>query len=43
MANYVEPEELKKEVLASLEKGVLTPRAIEIFQRMGWLKACQEK
>ena len=34
MANYVEPEELKKEVLISLEKGELTPRAIEIFQRM---------
>jgi hypothetical protein len=34
MANYVEPEELKKEVLLSLEKGELTSRAIEIFQRM---------
>lgn len=34
MANYVDPEELKVEILASLESGELTPRAIEIFQRM---------
>lgn len=34
MANYVDPEELKREVLISKETGVLTPRAVEIFQRM---------
>ena len=34
MANYVEPEELKQEILISLEKGTLTPRAVEMFQRM---------
>lgn len=34
MANYVQPEELKAEVLISLEKGELTPRAIEMFQLM---------
>jgi hypothetical protein len=34
MANYVDPEELKREILLSLEKGELTPPAIEIFQRM---------
>lgn len=34
MANYVQPEELKQEVLKSLEKGELTPRAIEMFQLM---------
>ena len=34
MANYVQPEELKAEVLISLERGELTPRAIEMFQLM---------
>jgi hypothetical protein len=34
MANYVDPEELKREVLASLEKGELTPKAVDIFQKM---------
>jgi hypothetical protein len=34
MANYVQPEELKAEVLKSLEKGELTPKAIEMFQLM---------
>jgi len=34
MANYVNPEELKEEVLASLAAGVLTPKAIDIFMRM---------
>ncbi len=32
--NYADPEELKREVLISLEKGELTPRLVEIFQRM---------
>jgi len=32
--NYADPEELKKEVLISLERGELTPRLIEIFQKM---------
>jgi hypothetical protein len=34
MANYVQPEELKSEVLLSLEKGELTAKAIEMFQLM---------
>lgn len=34
MANYVQPEELKAEVLKSLEKGELTPKAIEMFLLM---------
>jgi len=34
MANYVNPEELKKEILLSKDRDELTPRAIEIFQLM---------
>jgi hypothetical protein len=34
MANYVDPDELKREVLISLEKGELTPKAVEFFQLM---------
>lgn len=34
--NYVEPEELKKEVLISLEAGELSPRLIEMFQKMSF-------
>jgi len=32
--NYIQPEELKKEVILSLEKGILTPKAVEMFQLM---------
>jgi len=34
MANYVNPEELKKEILLSKERDELTPRAVEMFMLM---------
>jgi hypothetical protein len=34
MANYVDPEEFRKEILLSKEKDELTRRAIEMFQLM---------
>lgn len=34
MANYVDPEEFRKEILLSKEKDELTKRAIEMFQLM---------
>jgi hypothetical protein len=34
MANYVEPEDLKREILISLNAGELTPSAVDIFQKM---------
>jgi len=34
MANYVNPDELKKEILLSKEKNELTPRAVEMLMLM---------
>ncbi len=34
MANYVDPEEFRKEILASKEKNELTKRAVEMIQLM---------
>jgi hypothetical protein len=34
MANYVDPEEFKKEILLSKEKDELTPRAVDMLMLM---------
>jgi hypothetical protein len=34
MANYVNPEELKKEILLSKERNELTPKAVEMLMLM---------
>jgi hypothetical protein len=34
MANYVDPEEFRKEILLSKERNELTPRAVQMFQLM---------
>lgn len=34
MANYVDPEEFRKEILLSKEKDELTPRAVQMVQLM---------
>jgi hypothetical protein len=34
MANYIDPEEFRKEILLSKERDELTPRAVEMFQIM---------
>ena len=34
MANYVQPDELKREILISKERGELTPTAVTMFQLM---------
>jgi hypothetical protein len=34
MANYVQPDDLKREILISKERGELTPTAVTMFQLM---------